>query len=239
MSLCAKFHIFVPICAIVKLIALTIKKFYESDDISRQMAGKRDCVAMAVNGEKGLVQKRLILCNLKECHQRFKVKSTASIGFSKFASLRPKNVVLPGGSGTLAVCVCAIHQNVKLMFDGPKSSSLPEFRALVGGEGQLSYRHLLSCLACNPPLPNCLLSHCSVCGKTYKLKYDLLELFEQLAIDEVTFRLWVNVDRTNLETVIRKTDDFVEDLVDRLCHLQRNSFLATQKSKFMKEIEDG
>ena len=48
----------------------------------------------------------------------------------------------------------------------------------------------------------------------------------------------VDVDRTNLETVIRSTDDFVEDLVDRLCHLQCHSFIATQQSKFMKEIKE-
>ena len=49
----------------------------------------------------------------------------------------------------------------------------------------------------------------------------------------------MNVDRTNLETVIRSTDDFVEDLVDRLCHLQCHSFIPTQQSKFMKEIKEG
>ena len=164
--------------SVAETIVEHVKKFYESDDICCQMAGKRDRVAMTVNGEKVLVQKRLILCNLKECYQRFKEKYTASIGFSKFASLCPKNVALPGGSGTHAVCVCAIHQNVKLMLDGSQISSLPEFLSLVGGEGELSYRHLLSCLACNPPQPNCLLSHYYVCGKTDKLKYDLLELFE-------------------------------------------------------------
>ena len=216
-----------------------VKRFYESDDVSRQMPGKKDCVAMNVNGKKTTVQKRLILCNLKECYQKFKEKSVANIGFSKFASLRPRNVVLPGGSGTHTVCVCAIHQNVKLMLDGSKISSLPQFRALVGGEGKLTYRHLLACLACNPPQPGCLLSHCSLCGKTDKLKSDLLEIFEEFAIDEVTFKLWVNVDRTNLETVVKSTEDFVEDLIDRLCHLQRHSFIATQQSQFMKEIKEG
>ena len=49
----------------------------------------------------------------------------------------------------------------------------------------------------------------------------------------------MNVDRINLETVIWSTDDFVEDLVDRLCHLQCHSFTATQQSKFMKEIKEG
>ena len=59
-----------------------VKRFYESDDVSRQMPGKKDCVAMN-NGKKTTVQKRLILCNLKECYQKFKEKSVANIGFSK------------------------------------------------------------------------------------------------------------------------------------------------------------
>ena len=37
------------------------------------------------------------------------------IGLSKFAELRPKECVLAGASGTHNVCVCTIHQNVKLM----------------------------------------------------------------------------------------------------------------------------
>ena len=80
-----------------------------------------------------MFKRRLILWNLKECYRRFKEKSADNIGFSQFASLRTRNVVLPGGSGTHAVCVCAIHQNVKPMFDGSRISSLPEFRAVVGG----------------------------------------------------------------------------------------------------------
>ena len=72
--------------SVAETIVEHVKKFYKSDDISCQMAGKRDCVAMTVNGEKVLVQKRLILCNLKECYQRY----TASIGFSKFTFLCPK-----------------------------------------------------------------------------------------------------------------------------------------------------
>ena len=37
------------------------------------------------------------------------------IGFSKFADLRPEYYVLAGSSGTHSVCVCTVHQNVKLM----------------------------------------------------------------------------------------------------------------------------
>jgi hypothetical protein len=41
-----------------------------------------------------------------------------------FASLRPRNCIMAGASGTYSVCVCTIHQNVKLMMEVFKISEL-------------------------------------------------------------------------------------------------------------------
>ena len=49
----------------------------------------------------------------------------------------------------------------------------------------------------------------------------------------------MNVDRTNLETIVKSTDDCVDDLIDKLSNLQRHSFIATQQSRFMREIKEG
>ena len=84
--------------------------FCESDDISRVMPGKKDF------GKHQHVKKRLVLSNLREVHHEFKERiPDCKVGFSKFAELRPKHCVLAGASGTYSVCVCTIHQNVKLM----------------------------------------------------------------------------------------------------------------------------
>ena len=82
----------------------------------------KDYVTIKNNdGEKLRVQKRLVYCNLKELFQSFKLKyPDCKVGFSKFAELRPKECVLAGASGTHTVCVCIIHQNVKLMIKGQK-----------------------------------------------------------------------------------------------------------------------
>ncbi len=53
--------------SVPETIVEQVKRFYQSDDSSRQMPGKKDCVAMNINGEKCMAQKRFILCNLKEC----------------------------------------------------------------------------------------------------------------------------------------------------------------------------
>lgn len=74
-----------------------VKKFYCSDSISRIMPGKKDFVSAREDGEKKQVQKRMILCNLKDAYSAFKnAFPKMKIGFSKFASLRPRNCVLAG-----------------------------------------------------------------------------------------------------------------------------------------------
>lgn len=83
------------------------------------MPGMKDYVS--VRGESGRIhrQKRLILCNLKELYESFKKEMpNAQVGFSTFASIRPQHCVLAAASGTHSVCVCPMHQNLKLMVRG-------------------------------------------------------------------------------------------------------------------------
>ena len=102
-----------------------IVNFYATDTISRAMPGKNDCLSMKINDLTQKVQKRL-LCSLIEAYIVFKEENEAvKVGFSSFANLRPKNVVIPGAnlrpknvvipgaSGTHSVCVCTYHQLLK------------------------------------------------------------------------------------------------------------------------------
>ena len=92
-----------------------VKSFYCSDENSRKLPGKRDFVSL---GQKRQMQKRLLLCNIKELYSLFKADNPAfCIGFSKFASLRPKWCIPVGPKGTHSVCVCTSHQNLKLLLD--------------------------------------------------------------------------------------------------------------------------
>ena len=66
-----------------------------------------------------------MLCNPKEAYHQFKTQHpNVKVGFSKFAELRPKECVLAVPVGTHSVCVCAIHQNVKLMMAGGRLEAL-------------------------------------------------------------------------------------------------------------------
>ena len=46
--------------------------FYESDDISCVMPGKKDFVSVKKEGKRQHIQKRLVLSNLKEVYHEFK-----------------------------------------------------------------------------------------------------------------------------------------------------------------------
>ncbi|XP_074112073.1 uncharacterized protein LOC141535826 isoform X2 [Cotesia typhae] len=101
-------------------VSSAVINFYNDDEMSSPMPGKKDFVSLRNDdGTKIQIEKRLVLCNLKELHKIFQSRFPGiKIGFSSFASLRPKHCILAGGSGTHTVCVCSIHQNVKLMILG-------------------------------------------------------------------------------------------------------------------------
>ena len=90
------------------------------------MPGKKDFLSVRnETGEKEHHQKRHVLCNLTEAYRQFKtLHPDIKVGFSKFAELRPKECVLAGATGTHSVCVCTIHQNVKLMMAGGQLEAL-------------------------------------------------------------------------------------------------------------------
>jgi hypothetical protein len=89
------------------------------------MPRKKDYISIKVSGVEIHVQKRLLLCNLKELCSHFKYSHPGvKVGFSKFASLNPRNCIMTGASGTHSACVCTIHQNVELMLEACKISKL-------------------------------------------------------------------------------------------------------------------
>jgi len=102
-------------------------EFYNSDINSRIMPGMKNAIFLMIDDKRTMVQKRLLLLNLKELHALFKDSNPKyDVSFSTFAKLRPRNCILPGASGTHSVCVCTIHENVKLMIDAIDVRKLTE-----------------------------------------------------------------------------------------------------------------
>ena len=200
------------------------------------MPGKKDFVSVKQEGTRVHIQKRLVLSNLREVYRAFKdAYPDKKIGFSKFAELRPQHCILAGASGTHSVCVCTIHQNIKLMFSGARLSEI----MMPDGVNLSTYHHCLASILCNPPLPTCYLGECTSCPGVSKLRDDLTTLLDENLIDNITFKQWVSVDRSTLETYTKSVDEFVDTFCEKLELLRPHSFIAAQQASFYSDCKAG
>ena len=181
------------------------------------------------------IQKRLLLNNLNELHSFFKEHNpSVNIGFSKFAQLRPEECILVGASGTHSVCVCAIHQNVKLLLAGAKLQKLLP----VSSNFPCTYKDVLSNMRCDVFSESCNLNNCKDCSGYGPLRKKLQDLFEQHFIISISCCQWTNTDRSNLEDIEYTTEEFLEHLETRLPTLQVHDFIAKNQSSYFKYCKE-
>ncbi|XP_074112106.1 uncharacterized protein LOC141535849 [Cotesia typhae] len=165
-------------------VSSAVINFYNDDEMSSPMPGKKilfHCVMMM------------------ELHKIFQSRFPGiKIGFSSFASLRPKHCILAGGSGTHTVCVCSIHQNVKLMILGGKLSRLTE-----GSNMPLkTYSDCVNAIICDNPKTECYFNTCLNCPGIDNIKQLIFTEMDNHAIDEIRYKQWVSTPKVTLETTL-------------------------------------
>ncbi|XP_074109255.1 uncharacterized protein LOC141534013 [Cotesia typhae] len=201
-------------------VKLKVENFYNDDEYSAQMPGMKDFVSIRSDDE------------LYQCF--CEINPTERIGFSKFASLRPKHCVLAGASGTHAICVCTIHQNVKLMMLGANIYSLTR-----NTEKPIKhYSDYLSMIICENPSFQCYLGGCKNCPGVDELSKILLKCFEDREIENITYKYWISKPRSSLETIIKPTEEFVEKFCSELEILLPHSFIAKEQAQFLKTLKE-
>lgn len=209
-----------------------IKQFYNSDDNSRVLPSVKQTVTMRVDGKNIKVQKRLLLLSLNELYALFTQQNPKNtVSFSLFATLRPKNCILPGKSGTHSVCVCTHHQNVILMLQGINLSELTNQKLV-------DYHDCVKMIVCEKPTNKCYLGHCKDCPGITNFYNYLIELFDEYSILEVKYSFWTGTDRATLETTVKSSEEYVEELCDKLEKLKMHSFIAKKQSEFIKSQKE-
>jgi len=215
--------------------AKKIEDFYNSDENSRVMDGKKDTITVVVDGEKVKKQKRLLLFNLKELYANWKHSIVdCPVSFNKFATLRPSNCILAGASGTHSVCVCTIHQNCKLMLDAINISQLT--KTLKNPLN--NYKDCLKLLMCDNPSLACYFNECPSCPGEQDFVDILRELLNEKLITSVFFSIWQTTDRATLRTEKLSVEDFLTELYSKLKQLKPHDFIAKEQAKFMTLQKD-
>ena len=114
---------------VAKASVNSVEEFYFRHSISCQAPGRRDFVIVRENGKKSKLQKRHLMWSLKETFGLYqRENSYVKISFSKFCSLRPKNVLLQSAMPR-QVCLCQYHDNVKMLCEclSKEISSFPGY----------------------------------------------------------------------------------------------------------------
>lgn len=207
-------------------VANLVESFYQDDEISRIMPGKKDFLSVGKGTQKRHEQKRLLLCNLHEIYILFKEKyPNEKIGFSKFCSLRPKWCISAGSSGTHAVCVCTHHQNTILLLNAV--------------QWDIKYKDVMAKIVCDPLSNECMVHRCSNCPGSDALRSflkDKLSDFDE--DDELQFNQWESTDRPQMITQTVCISDFIDLVVKRIDNLTSHSFIAKCQAKFLKDLKE-
>ena len=223
----------------------TVKEFYCNDENTRQLPGKKDCISIS---KKQYMAKRLILCTLKELYEALKEKYPGlQIGFSKFASLRPKWCISVGPKGTHAVCVCTIHQNLKLMLDAVNLEK--------------SYHELIDMIVCSRESKTCMVRRCSLCPGIIPIEEYLTEKLIRGATDsdvlnldseddlsyddvnceeetEIKFKQWTTTDRAELVSQSSTVKDFIALLCVKLDNITSYSYIARSQAAYLRKKKE-
>ena len=212
-----------------------IIEFYNDDANGRIMPGMTDIKSIKIDNKRVQVQKRLMLLDLRELCLLYKESHKENpVGFSTFAKLKPKNCLLAGANGTHIVCVCTIHQNIKLMLQALNIKKLTE-----NLDNPLSdYKDCLKRITCKNPTNECHLNNCKKCPSIDDFSEFLIELLEEHEIYEIQYDSWTGTDRSTMETLVKSAQDFVDDLCYRLKVLKPHSFITKQQSAFISETKE-
>ena len=132
-----------------------------------------------------------------------------------------------GSRGTHSVCVCTIHQNVKLML-----ADLP-------ATTKVTYHDLINQFVCSNDNPNCMLHSCDKCpGPKNVVKYlqEICEVQDD-SFEMVTYKQWETTDRTTLNTYTKSLPDFIEVIVSKTEKLVSHDYIARSRADFLRNLK--
>lgn len=210
-----------------------IISFFEEDDICRVMPGMKDTKTVKECGRRVKKQKRLVLANLRELYKEFKIRHpNCKVGFSSFASLRPKHCVLPGAAGTHNVCVCSICENTKLMLN-----SL--YTIIQDGNSEMnSLDYYVHKMMCDNASSDCFLNKCYKCPGPQNVSEFVKYLLDDNLVEELVYKKWKTTDRAEIITVRASAEIFTNNFVINLKKFKSHKFIVKAQSAYLKHLKN-
>lgn len=217
-------------------VRTSIVNYYNSDSISKLCSGTKECFMQKIpQRESVALQKRILLFDLKDIYKQwlenFSFEKIPS--YSLFVSLRPKECIIAGSPGTHNVCVCQIHQNIKLKLNVLKNG--------------LNYKDILLKCVCSVESKQCMNHDCDKCPPKDKYLSNL-NSFHENGKEKIVYHCWVNIhvqsnskdafsNQTRLEVFEEPLNDFLLHLVDDLWNLTKHHFVSEKQKLFFLTLK--
>ena len=167
------------------------------------MPGKADVVTVYSNSGKIKMQKRHLVMTVAEAYQTFKSEfPNYIIGKSKFASMRPKNVLLTSDMPQ-NVCGCKYRSNIILLL-GCLHRQYPQIFPTYSDE-------FVSNCVCNSQQEACMFNKCGMC-KDFRLFTENFTSKLENTDDSVTWYQW---NQDNDSYLVKELQEgSVQDAID-------------------------
>lgn len=196
-----------------------VKQFLEDDANSRQAAGKKEFVTR----KQIKKQKRYLLDNMKNLHDKFLKTVPFKISYSLFTRLRPFWVVPPTLSNR-DTCACTTHENMDLQLAALKKANI---LTTVN-----NFQSMLKALCCDRYSEKCLERTCDeCCSKT-------LTYAEYNESKPIFLKQWVNKKESIIDLKTKKERFVVKYRKEQQEILPRNLIakLETDLPKFFRHV---
>ena len=223
----------------------SVINFYHRLDVSRELPGAKDTVKVKKpDGTTEVLQKKLLLLNVKEAHEVFKKENpTVEIGMTKFYEMKPKNIEHAGKSpGSMITCVCIHHENPRLAVHTSGIGKFKQFEDLIPEDEvrNVNSKDLMKFLMCAEPTDDCYLGLCRDCShRKQDLETCLKTGFKEEKMKSVQYDRWESTDRPEKIHKTVPVSEFSKELIDSLDSMKTHHLIyKKQYESFIQQKEN-
>ena len=208
---------------------MKIGKFFLKDEISWQAPGRKDKVIVRHKDDKGKkvkieYQARYMLMSLGEAYNLFnKEDDMPTCSLSKFCELRPKHVLLfdkiPHN-----VCVCAYHENIRLMLIALKSHTSPEIPCDMSS--------FVDAIVCNSNSKECMTGACGDCARNVHLYKPKIS---DPDTSSITYSQWQDGEKVEIPATI---EDALHELQRMVPSFLVHVYVKRAQASFFENVKE-
>lgn len=220
-------------------IQKNIVEFYLNDTNSVMCSGMKELKKIKLDeGSSVLVPKKILLYDLKNLYidwvKKSNLKKVPCLAF--FSQLRPKQCVFAGDPGTHNICVCQLHQNIKLK--------------LAATGTKLNYREVISSSVCFIDNKNCMLHKCNRCPGKEGIREFLLSHSSSNETTKIKYTNWRSVpilnknsenpssSRVTIAEFEESFDKFIDNFTEDMWNITEHHFISFEQKNYLNQCRD-